>query len=148
MDQFIENFLCYKGFGPAVACREVPVGKIERFKGKLPDTLLGYWRRYGWCGYAKGLFWTVDPDEWTDELNAWISDTPFVELDSFHVIARSAFGELILWGTNTGQSLKIVPAYGGFFPAFDAEAFQQTGPERELQLLFQQFFANCLRSEC
>jgi hypothetical protein len=98
--------------------------------------LLEYWQLYGLCGYAEGLFWTVDPDEWEDELEAWVGDTPFMERDSFYVIARSAFGELILWGTNTGQSLKVVPIYGGIFPAFDAEKFQRRGPDKALQLFF------------
>jgi hypothetical protein len=136
MDRFIERFLEDEEFAPALARRDVPEEKFERFKEKLPDTLLGYWRHYGWCGYANGLFWTVDPDEWADDLALWIANTPFADLDSFHVIARSAFGELVLWGTNTGQSLKVVPAYGGFFPSFDAEQFQRRGPDKALQLFF------------
>ena len=43
---------------------------------------------------------------------------------------------MILWGTNTGQSLKVVPIYGGIFPAFDAEKFQRRGADKELQLFF------------
>jgi hypothetical protein len=59
-----------------------------------------------------------------------------MERDSFYVIARSTFGELVLWGTNTGQSLKIAPAYGGIFPACDEEQFKELGPGKELQLFF------------
>ncbi len=136
MDQFMENFLGYERFGPPFAKRDVPPEKIEKFRGKLPDKLLEYWQAYGWCGYAEGLLWTVDPDEWEHVLDAWIGDTPFMERDAYYVIARSAFGELILWGTNTGQSLKIVPSYGWAFPAFDAEAFRKRGPDRSIQLFF------------
>ncbi|MCY4756707.1 GAD-like domain-containing protein [Pelomonas aquatica] len=136
MDNFFENFLGYKQFGPASARKDVPAEKIEKFRGQLPDKLLEYWQEHGWCAYAKGLLWTVDPDEWEDALDSWIGDTKFMELDSFHVIARTAFGELILWGKNTGQSLKIVPAYGWAFPAFDAETFARRGADKELQLFF------------
>jgi hypothetical protein len=136
MDQFIENFLGYAGFGPGIAKKDVPATTFERYRGKLPDKLLEYWEQHGWCGFGNGLLWTVDPDEWKDELEAWIGDTPFMERDSFYVIARSAFGELILWGTKTGQSLKIVPAYGGIFPAFDDEKFQRRGADKALQLFF------------
>lgn len=136
MDRFIERFLNEKGFGPAMRKKEVPESKLNKFRGKLPEVLLEYWRQYGWCGYGEGIFWTVDPDEWEEELEAWIGDTPFMEQDSFYVIARSAFGELILWGTNTGQSLKVVPIYGGIFPAFDVEKFQRRGPDTALQLFF------------
>ncbi|MEO6276769.1 GAD-like domain-containing protein [Roseateles sp.] len=136
MDQFFENFLGYKQFGPAFARKDVPAEKIEKFRGELPDKLLEYWQEHGWCGYGRGLFWTVDPDEWEDALDAWLGETKFMELDSFYVIARSAFGELVLWGKNTGQSLKIVPAYGWVFPAFDAETFARRGADKEIQLFF------------
>lgn len=136
MGRFIETFLSDEGFGPAIDHRSVHAEKLEKFRDKLPDKLFEHWQLYGWCGYAKGLFWTVDPDEWEDELDAWIGDTPFMEQDSFYVIARSAFWELILWGTNTGQSLKVVPIYGGIFPSFDAEKFQRRGPDKALQLFF------------
>lgn len=136
MDEYMEDFLGFSGFGPAFARRDVSPEKIEKFRGKLPDKLLEYWQEYGWCGYAKGLFWTVDPDEWEGELEDWIGDTPFMERDAYYVIARSAFGELILWGTNSGQSLKVVPSYGWVIPAFDLERFRRRGPDRDLQLFF------------
>lgn len=136
MDQFMENFLGYERFGPPFARRDVPAEKIEKFRGKLPDKLLEYWQAYGWCGYADGLFWTVDPDEWEDELDDWIGDTEFMERDSYYVIARTAFGELILWGEQTGQSLKVVTAYGMIFPAFNDEEFREDGPDLSLQLVF------------
>lgn len=136
MDTLLENFLGLKGFGPAFDRRDMPPEKIEKFRGKLPDQLLAYWQEYGWCGYAKGLFWTVDPDEWEDVLEDWIGETPFMERDAYYVIARSAFGELVLWGTRTGQSLKIVPSYGWAIPAVDVEKFQRRGADRSLQLFF------------
>lgn len=136
MDQFFENFLGYKQFGPAFLRKDVPAEKVEKFRGELPDKLLEYWQEHGWCGYAQGLLWTVDPDDWDDTLEAWIGETRFMELDSFHVIARTAFGELVLWGKSTGQSLKIVPAYAQAFPAFDAQTFARRGPDKDLQLFF------------
>ncbi|MBI3348942.1 MAG: DUF1851 domain-containing protein [Burkholderiales bacterium] len=136
MDRFMEMFLGDEGFGPAFARKDVPPATVEKFRGKLPDQLLDYWREYGWCGYAQGLFWTVDPDEWEQELESWIGDTPFMERDSYYVIARSAFGELVLWGTNTGQSLKVVSPHGWIIPAFDEEKFKRRGPDKALQFFF------------
>ncbi|KAA0079283.1 DUF1851 domain-containing protein [Paraburkholderia sp. T12-10] len=141
MDQFMENFMGFKGFGPSLAKRDVPQEKIEKFRGKLPDQLLNYWQEYGWCGYADGLFWTVDPDEWEDALDAWIGDTEFMERDAYYVIGRTAFGELILWGETTGQSLKILTAYGMIFPSFDAEEFKEDGPDLTVRL----FFSSCTK---
>ena len=52
MDRFIKIFLDDEEFGPPFARKDVPPEKLERFKGKLPDKLLDYWREFGWCGYA------------------------------------------------------------------------------------------------
>jgi hypothetical protein len=135
MDQFMENFLGFEGFGPPINRRDVPLEKIERFRGKLPDKLLEYWQVYGWCGYAKGLFWTVDPNEWDDVIDDWLEDTPYIERDSYYVIARSAFGEFALWGTNTGQSLTIVTPYGWVYPSYNPD-FKEDGPNLSIQLFF------------
>lgn len=107
MDERFAYFYRDKGFGPAINTQPVSPEKIAKFKGKLPDQLLKYWELYGLSGYGKGLFWLVDPDEYEPALEAWIGDTPFMEKDAYYVIGRSAFGNLFLWGTKSGQSLKI-----------------------------------------
>jgi hypothetical protein len=135
MDPFMENFLGFEGFGPPINRRDVPADKIEKFRGKLPDKLLEYWRVFGWCGYAKGLLWTVDPDEWDGAIEDWFGDTPFVENDAYYVIARSAFGKLVLWGTRTGQSLRVNTPHGRIYPSFDPQ-FKADGPDLSLQLFF------------
>ncbi len=56
--------------------------------------------------------------------------------DAYYVIARSAFGEFILWGEKTGQSLKIVTSYGTIYPAFDEDEFRKRGADRSVQLFF------------
>lgn len=105
MDENFAGFL--EDFGPAIDKRHVPPSSIESYCGKLPDQLLAYWEEHGWCGYADGLFWTVNPQEYEPVLEAWIGDTEFMEQDAYHVIARSAFGKLHLWGEKTGYSLFI-----------------------------------------
>ncbi len=143
MDEFMEDFLGFAGFGPAFACHSVPPETIEKFRGRLPDKLLEYWQIYGWCGYAKGLFWTVDPEAWEETMLDWIGETPFVERDTYHVIARTAFGDLILWGEKTGQSLKVVTSWGMIYPNFDLQEFVSRGANLSLQL----FFASSSRDE-
>lgn len=139
MDAFFDNFLNYKGFGPAASCCNVPDEAFEYYRGKLPDKLLDYWRAYGWCAYGKGIFWTVDPAEWEDVLEAWIGDTSFMEQDAYHVFARSAFGDLYLWGERSGPSLRIHPAWGMIYPSFHPDEFLEDGPDFSLQL----FFSGC-----
>ena len=115
MDEDFEGFL--EDFGPAIDKRIVPPSSLERYRGKLPAQLLVYWQEHGWCGYADGLFWTVDPEEYDPVLDAWIGDTSFMEEDAYHVIARTAFGGLYFWGEKSGDSLSILPWYSLAFPS-------------------------------
>lgn len=105
MDEDFEYFL--EKMGPSIEKRHVPPSSIERYRGKLPDRLLHYWQESGWCGYADGLFWTVDPHEYEPVLEAWIGETLLMEQDAYHIIARSAFGKLYFWGEKTGYSLQL-----------------------------------------
>lgn len=105
MDEDFAYFL--KKMGPALKKRSVPTSSIERYRGKLPDQLLSYWEEHGWRGYADGLFWTVNPQEYEPVSVAWIGGTPLVEQDNYHIIARTAFGKLYFWGEKTGPSLRI-----------------------------------------
>ncbi|MDU8431152.1 GAD-like domain-containing protein [Pseudomonas syringae pv. actinidifoliorum] len=105
MDEVFSIFL--KTFGGPVGRQEVPKSSIERYKGKLPDLLLHYWSEHGWCGYGEGIFWMVNPQEYEGVTASWIQGTEFENQDTYHLIARSAFGELYFWGEETGASLKI-----------------------------------------
>ncbi|MCF5713082.1 MULTISPECIES: GAD-like domain-containing protein [Pseudomonas syringae group] len=96
-----------KIFGEPFGRQEVPMSSIERYKGKLPDLLLHYWSEHGWCGYGEGIFWMVNPQEYEGVTASWIQDTELENQDTYHLIARSAFGELYFWGEETGASFKI-----------------------------------------
>lgn len=133
MDESFAYFYGKKGFGPAVHSKSVTPEQIAKFKNKLPDQLLSYWRQYGWSGYGNGLFWLVDPDEYEPALEAWIGDTPFMEKDAYYVIARSAFGDMFLWGTKSGRSLTIKSAWGMLFPKDDTVEVAGGGADRLVQ---------------
>jgi len=136
MDEFFDDFYNFGRFGPAINARKPTEYALKKYKGKLPDKLLEYWQLYGWSGYADGLFWTVDPSEWEDILEIWIGGTPFIERDAYHVIARTAFGDLFLWGETTGSSLHILTPWGMIFPRFQPDLFAERGADRSLQLFF------------
>lgn len=125
MDPRLQYFLVDEGFGPAIESRHVPDASVERFRGKVPNKLIDYWKSFGWSGYGKGLFWIVDPDEYEPALEAWIGDTPLMEQDEYHVIARSAFGDLFLWGRKSGQSVHIKSIWGMIFPRDNSERVAQ-----------------------
>ena len=136
MDENFAGFL--EEFGPAIAKRHVPASSIERYRGKLPDQLLAYWEEHGWCGYADGLFWTVNPQEYEPVLEAWIGDTEFMEQDAYHIIARSAFGDLYFWGENSGPSLEVF-APGAFCTPRTSEII---GEKKNLEVQF--FFGSLM----
>ncbi len=56
-----------------------------------------------------GLFWIVNPADYASALDVWIHETQVAEEDTFYVIARTAFGELYLWGEKTGARYEISP---------------------------------------
>jgi hypothetical protein len=132
MDENFEYFL--EKMGPAIEKRMVPPSSIERYRGRLPDQLLSYWDEHGWAGYADGLFWTVNPQEYESVLQAWIGETQLMEHDNYHVIARSAFGKLYLWGEKTGPSLNLF-APGSFCIPMEITSFKEND-DFEVQVFF------------
>lgn len=105
---------CFIGeAGEATLRQDVPESSIEKWKGRLPERLLSYWKEEGWSAYADGLFWTVNPDDYQPTLDDWLRDTPLAAIDKFHVFARTAFGKLYVWGERSGDSVIVVPASHG-----------------------------------
>ncbi|MFA7894688.1 GAD-like domain-containing protein [Pseudomonas putida] len=102
---FIEFIEC---FGEATEKMQIPEASFIKWENILPPTLIQYWQNEGWAGYANGLFWIVNPEDYEHIKDAWLKDTPLESLDKFHVIARSAFGNLYLCGENTGHSASII----------------------------------------
>ena len=94
-------------FGEATHRTDVPAEALQKWKGKLPDQLLTYWREEGWSGYANGLFWIVNPDDYEDIVDEWLEDTSLEQIDAFHVIARTAFGDLYVCGERSGVNMTI-----------------------------------------
>jgi hypothetical protein len=107
MDEFFAMFL--EEFGEQINRKEVPISSLERYRNRLPKQLLTYWKEFGWAGYADGLLWIVNPQEYEGVVSVWLEGTELEGVDTFHVIARSAFGELFLWGETSGPAISIDP---------------------------------------
>lgn len=105
MNKKFEWFL--KKFGEPKEYDGVSFETTEAYMQKLPDTLLQCWKEYGFCSFKNGLFFLVNPAEYNDIVKTWLKGTGLLELDTFHVFARSGFGELFLWGERTGQHFNI-----------------------------------------
>ena len=121
VDEYLGMF--HEEVGEPLQSRAVPASAFESYKGRLPDSLLEIWRRDGWCGYGKGIFWTVNPDEYSSIINAWLKETPLEGIDNFHVYGRSAFGNLYVWCEKARDVIELVCVSNGvvaFKKSFEA----------------------------
>ena len=103
MDEDFAFFI--KNFGPGAHRLEVPELSIARYKNKLPDQLISYWKDQGWCGYGNGIFRTVNPERYEGVLTQWILDSGLNFEDDLHVIARRAFGGFMCGESGAGIAL-------------------------------------------
>ena len=110
MDKHLEAF--FEEFGPPTTRVEAEKATIQRLSKVLPPALLGYWAEVGFSGFADGLFWLTNPDEYEGALEEWIGDTPIMEEDAYYVIGRSAFGALFLWGARNGYKYVVNASRG------------------------------------
>ena len=110
-DEFIQSFI--DNLGEANSHRRVPESSIDKYRSVLPDALLGYWREEGWCSYANGLFWIVDPEPYKATLDIWLQGSGLAEIDNYHVIARDAFGSLYAWGERYQRKITVSSLAGG-----------------------------------
>jgi hypothetical protein len=115
-DEYFTEFLEGEGFAPAINCDPVDKETLDRYRGKLPDRLLGYWEAFGFCGYGDGLFWTVNPADYEEILELWLKDTPLWGRENYYVIARTAFGRLYIWGDKSGWTSKLTPHEHSILP--------------------------------
>ena len=95
MEEYFEYFV--NKMGASFCRREVPLSTRDKYKDRLPSLLISHWEKYGWSGYGDGIFWTVDPAEYDVFIPDWLATSGINHAETFHVIARSAFGDLYLW---------------------------------------------------
>jgi hypothetical protein len=141
MNDFFDNFYNFSKFGPAIKSDPVNQITLDKYKGKLPDRLLEYWQTYGFCGWGGGIFWMVNPDDYTDILSTWLQGTEFEQrslsgVDTYHVIGIGAFGRLFVWGETSGQSIKINTNYGMLLPSDATSDLLEDGGDLTIDLFF------------
>ncbi len=115
-DEYFTEFLKGEGFAPALACTPVDQATLTRYKGILPDRLLGYWKEFGFCGYGEGRFWLVNPTDYEEQVELWLKDTPLWGRENYYVIARTAFGDLYVWGDRCANTIDITPYEHSILP--------------------------------
>lgn len=122
IDEDFDYFYNDKGFGPPIYSEPVSDEIIQKYKGKLPDQLLKYWKAFGFSGWGNGLFWLVNPDEYQDVLDTWLENIDTPPHEEYFVFARTAFGDLYIWGTIHGRCLAISSVTSQIFPSMEEMA--------------------------
>lgn len=97
--------------GESIFSKKVDNQVILNWENKLPSSLLRIWQELGWCSFHNGLLWTVNPDEYQYLVDTWLDNTKYQQLDNFYCIARTAFGECLLYGERTKRIIEIQPQY-------------------------------------
>ncbi|MGW6426794.1 GAD-like domain-containing protein [Nocardia sp. NPDC055053] len=89
---------------------------VDRYAAMVPDLLLDVWRAVGFSGYADGLLWLCNPEEWQPAVDEWVAGLRMPFHDEWVPFTRTAFGTMTMWGRETGKSLTIVPQSGFVIP--------------------------------
>ncbi|MET4680771.1 hypothetical protein ABIA72_002411 [Stenotrophomonas rhizophila] len=79
---------------------------------RLPDSLLALWQRDGFARYLEDRLMLVDPDRYDAMLSPLLAGSPLEGVDTFHVYAVTAFGQLFVCGENTAVEIVIDPYNG------------------------------------
>ncbi len=88
---------------PAIKSKPLPESVILKYSNKIPDLLFDLWSKYGCAGFAKGLIWVVNPDDYSDIPKKWLN----TEYHDAYVFARTAFGDLFLLNGNEVYILRV-----------------------------------------
>ena len=105
---------------------------------ELPEELKYIWEKNGFCSYGKGLWWLTNPRDFDDIVEIWLKGTEYWEPEKnrYHVIGRTAFGELYLWGEKSGRNIKINTLDGMIFPTPSYETDINNGDAGDLVCIF------------
>jgi hypothetical protein len=135
-DEDFDGFL--EDFAPVHDATPIPELVISTYKQRLPERLFTYWRGVGACGFAHGLFWMTDPNEYQDLLDDWLEGTPFEERKDLSVIGRTAFGILKIWAKNKGNVMNIDPhdCVIFYFPKNDKRTMSNEEENIKIQYYF------------
>lgn len=80
---------------------------ILKYRGLLPNELLNYWEKFGFCSFLEGGFYLTNPDEYTELLEQYLVNTPLANRENLYVICKSSFGKLCIWEGGKGNIADI-----------------------------------------
>jgi len=114
---------------------EVDISIINKYQGILPGELLLYWKEYGFSSFNNGLYWLTNPDDYKELVQDYLKGTPFEDRKNLFVVARTAFGELDIWESTKGGSLRLFSMYNMIFLSADADRENYTKEEENFKMV-------------
>lgn len=101
-----------EAFTPSTIGVSVDESTRTHWRGRLPDTLLALWQRDGLARYLEGRMMLVRPECYATVLATALVGSPLEGVDTFHVYAITAFGQLLVCGENTAVEIIVDPCHG------------------------------------
>lgn len=101
-------------YGEPVSYAKPSVDELNRWSGKIPETLIDFWRLYGWTSFLKGQLWLPDPADFTPLMETVFGNDPQIDHTRCHLVAYSAFGKLFIWSEQF-QRITIQTIHGWVF---------------------------------
>ena len=89
------------------------------YSGRLSEHVIGLWERYGFATFHNGLVTLTNPDNYAEQLHWWLSHSPLLDYDNYHVVARGPFGTWTVWSERSCHQFRIRVPHGLFAVATD-----------------------------
>ncbi len=96
-----------QGFIPSSRAEAVPDATLAAWEGVLPNLLLALWRRDGFARYRGDKLAMVDPGRYTSLVEGYLRGNPLGDVDTFHVYAVTAFGQILMCGETTAIHISV-----------------------------------------
>ena len=80
---------------------------LDKYRNILPDELLSLWEKYGFTSFLEGGFYLTNPDDYTQLLKEYLTNTPLANRDDLYIVVKDAFGVLYIWEKNKGEIATI-----------------------------------------
>jgi hypothetical protein len=95
---------------------------LDRYRGRLPDSLLGFWRIAGFGVWQNGYFQFCNPDRYRPVVNMIFGNDKDFSPEVSHCIGFSAFGRLLVWN----QGLHVINIDTLFHHVLASDYFKPT----------------------
>lgn len=86
-----------KDYGELNYRKDVSEKICEKYKDKLPDDLILFWREHGIGTWLNGKFQFCIPSDYSEIVDVLFSGDQDIISEKTHIIGFSAFGDLLIW---------------------------------------------------